>query len=311
MTGQPTHFLVRTAQGAPDPVGRHVADQARGFLGLETGRIDVMKVYTVFPSLTAEQIDRVLAGGIADAVGQEVLAEGELPTSDAAVFVAVDRLPGVTDDEGRTVVRVLRDILGDGARDRTMEAHTRTLYLIEAALPNDALHRLAEELVGNPLVHHLTYGALSDYTPPAVIHPEAAVPPVETIDLQRSDDELLALSSERLLSLDLAEMKAISAHFSSETVKVQRGVRGLPAEATDCELEILAQTWSEHCKHKEFSALIDFDDQDSGRQDVIDSLFDTYIKQTTGAVEDRLRTWGQDWLLKVFDDHARVVVEEL
>ena len=307
MTGHATHFLVRTATGAPDPVGRHVADEARGFLGIETGRIEAVKVYTVFPSLAPAQVERVLEGGIADAVGQEVLATDSLPMTEAAAFLAVDRLPGVTDDEGRTVVRVLHDILGDRPTDPRLEAHSRTVYLIEESLSGDDLRRLAEDLVGNPLVHHLTYGPLCDYAPPAVARPSATRPPAETIDLQGSDDELLALSSQRLLSLDLAEMKAISAHFASDAVKAQRRERGLPVEATDCELEILAQTWSEHCKHKEFSALIDFEDQDAGRHDVIDSLFDTYIKQTTRRVEDRLRSWGQNWLLKVFDDNAGVV----
>jgi phosphoribosylformylglycinamidine synthase len=55
----------------------------------------------------------------------------------------------------------------------------------------------------------------------------------------------MALSRERGLSLDLAELHAIAAHF-----------REVGREPTDVELETLAQTWSEHCSHKTFRARI-------------------------------------------------------
>ena len=35
-----------------------------------------------------------------------------------------------------------------------------------------------------------------------------------------------------------------------------RQARGLERAATDVELEMIAQTWSEHCKHKIFNATI-------------------------------------------------------
>lgn len=57
-----------------------------------------------------------------------------------------------------------------------------------------------------------------------------------------SDKQLLALSSKQLF-LNLEEMKLIQNYFK----KIGR-------EPTDCEVEILAQTWSEHCVHKTFKA---------------------------------------------------------
>ena len=47
------------------------------------------------------------------------------------------------------------------------------------------------------------------------------------------------------LSMDLAELHAVAAFY-----------RGIDREPTDVELETLAQTWSEHCSHKTFRALI-------------------------------------------------------
>jgi phosphoribosylformylglycinamidine (FGAM) synthase-like enzyme len=54
--------------------------------------------------------------------------------------------------------------------------------------------------------------------------------------------DCLSLSKDKLF-LNLEEMKIIQSYFE----KIKR-------DPTDCELETLAQTWSEHCAHKTFKA---------------------------------------------------------
>ncbi|MDD5750920.1 MAG: phosphoribosylformylglycinamidine synthase subunit PurL [Candidatus Peribacteraceae bacterium] len=67
---------------------------------------------------------------------------------------------------------------------------------------------------------------------------------VDTISLLTlSDEELHALSESRRLFLTTEEMRAIQTHF-----------RALQRDPTDCELEMIAQAWSEHCGHKTFKA---------------------------------------------------------
>ena len=127
---------------------------------------------------------------------------------------------------------------------------------------------------------------------------------VEEIDLAVSDEELVRISRERLLALSLAEMKVLQAYFAREDVRARRQQVGLGARATDVELEALAQTWSEHCKHKIFNAVIDYTDE-RGRQTVIDSLFDTYIKGATRSVRTELGE--RDWCVSVFNDNAGVI----
>ena len=68
---------------------------------------------------------------------------------------------------------------------------------------------------------------------------------------------------------------------------LERRTVGLDSNMTDAELECLAQTWSEHCKHKIFSSRIDYDDG-TGQRAIIDSLFDTYIKGSTKAVREQM-----------------------
>ena len=103
---------------------------------------------------------------------------------------------------------------------------------------------------------------------------------MEEIDLNVSDENLLAMSSDRVLALSLPEMKAIQAYLKNPAVVGARRKVGLGERITDVELEALAQTWSEHCKHKIFNAVIEYE-SGRGRQTVIDSLFKTYIKGST------------------------------
>src|ERR1051326_6177651 len=97
--------------------------------------------------------------------------------------------------------------------------------------------------------------------------------------LAASDSKLLDISRKGLLSLSLQEMKAIQAYFK----KVGR-------DPTDVELETLAQTWSEHCKHKTFSAIIEYEEKGRGSR-VYDNLLKATIMKATQEL-DRPWCWS-------------------
>lgn len=105
--------------------------------------------------------------------------------------------------------------------------------------------------------------------------------------LKMSDDELLRLSKDNSWALSLREMQIIQAHYQK-----------LGRVPTDVEIEMLAQTWSEHCKHKIFSAKIDYEDADQKLQ--INGLFREFIKQPTYEL-------NKPWAVSLFDDNAGVV----
>jgi phosphoribosylformylglycinamidine synthase len=128
--------------------------------------------------------------------------------------------------------------------------------------------------------------------------------PVREIDLDVSDAELLAISKEGMLALNLEEMKTIQAHAADPQVRQARARAGLGAKLTDAELEALAQTWSEHCKHKIFAARIEYEDGQGGRQ-TINSLFKSYIVRATQEV--RASQGAGDICLSVFKDNAGVI----
>ena len=123
------------------------------------------------------------------------------------------------------------------------------------------------------------------------------------MNLEVDDAALMRLSEEGLLALNLEEMQTIRDHYRDPQVQAARTALGLPPHApTDVELECLAQTWSEHCKHKIFAAHIHHRDEVTGEDTEIDSLFKTHIMRPTLDMQEEM-----PWLLSVFHDNSGVI----
>jgi phosphoribosylformylglycinamidine synthase len=123
------------------------------------------------------------------------------------------------------------------------------------------------------------------------------------MDLECDDATLEEISVNGLLALNVEEMQAIQAHYRDDTVRASRAAVGIvPNAPTDVELECLAQTWSEHCKHKIFASKIHHIDHETGEDTVIDSLFKTHIMTPTHDMQNDV-----DWLLSVFHDNSGVI----
>ena len=71
---------------------------------------------------------------------------------------------------------------------------------------------------------------------------------IKHIELLNADKtKLTQMSKKYLLSLNLAEMQTIQRYFQTKK-----------RNPTDVELETIAQTWSEHCKHKTLAGSVEF-----------------------------------------------------
>ncbi len=170
------------------------------------------------------------------------------------------------------------------------EVTTAVRYELDGKLSDVELHLLAEKLLSNPTIQHFSLGPIY----PQFGADAMASDQVETVAITGVDDETLQrISKERLLSLDLAEMRVI-----------QRFYRDAGREPTDVELETLAQTWSEHCVHKTFRARIDFTHEDAYgneiRREEIDGLLKQFIRAATEAV-------CPTWLYSAFVDDAGII----
>jgi phosphoribosylformylglycinamidine synthase len=98
---------------------------------------------------------------------------------------------------------------------------------------------------------------------------------------------LRAISRRYVLALNAEEMRTIRDHFRTLGRTPRLG-----------ELETLAQTWSEHCKHKTLTGPIDY--SEDGRTERIGNL----LKETVFAATTDL---DKDWCVSVFKDNAGVV----
>ena len=305
-----THTIQLTLKpGQHDGDGHRVAEAAARHLGLATGRVRSAALYTVRYPLTDGQLSDFATRCLADPVLHDVRLNELTAAPGFATYILVARRPGVTDDEGTSAQNALADLLNEPLDVHTQHIFSKKLYLLENDLPEADLRRIAEELLGNKLINWLEVGRVADgirdYTPRPGGGAEAITEVISLTGL--TDAALLQLSKDNIYALNLEEMLAVRDYFAAPATLAERQAAGLPADPTDCELEIIAQTWSEHCKHKEFSALINYRDLATGEEKQVDSLFKTYIKDATSEVDRQLRANGNDWLVKVFSDNAGAV----
>ncbi|MDH4469126.1 MAG: AIR synthase-related protein [Bacteriovoracaceae bacterium] len=108
------------------------------------------------------------------------------------------------------------------------------------------------------------------------------------------------ISDENHWALSTNELKVIKDFYHTPEIQAKRRSDGLPIDPTDIEMEVFAQTWSEHCKHKIFAAKIDY--QDSIEEFTVDGLFSTYIKAPTEELRKTI-----PWAISVFKDNAGIV----
>ncbi|MCE5228742.1 phosphoribosylformylglycinamidine synthase [bacterium] len=306
MTAQrPNRLEIGLKPGVTDARGEHVAHGASAHLGLPSLRVRTRDVMIFDVALSADELEAVTRE-FTDPVIQ-TSASPRLETDGAFDWmVIVGFKPGVTDNVGRTARAALIDILG--RKLAANEAvYTATSYLISGgSLSRKQAEALARDLLANTLIETIEVISPEEWAAgkPAIKVPKVSAKPerkVERVDLNVSDEELMKISSSRTLSLSLVEMQTIREHFASEASKAERKAAGLDERPTDVELEMLAQTWSEHCKHKIFNALIDYEDED-GSHRTIDSLFKSYVKAATDEVAKR-----RPWLVSVFHDNAGVI----
>jgi phosphoribosylformylglycinamidine synthase len=290
----------------PDPPGKRVRARIVEDLNIDVDDVRVVDVYTLRAHLNSNELARVRAELFTDPIIQESRTDAPL-VRDCGFVIEVGFLPGVTDNVGRTAVQGIADVLGRplGGPETVYKS---TQYLVSGRIDASDCERIAAGLLANPLIQRwavrsrdelLRAGGGSLLGLPIVTDRSDAR--ARAVNLDVPDEALVRISRDGLLALDLNEMRAIQAHYRKAEVRSDRAHLGLPDHPTDIELETLAQTWSEHCKHKIFAATIHYTD-DSGKTRVIRSLFDTYIKSTTS----RLRV-NADWLVSVFDDNAGII----
>ena len=202
--------------------------------------------------------------------------------------------PGVTDNSGRMAREALA-LVGLSAH----VASGQIFFIFDEEMSREDVAQLAREEWGNELIHTITVESWEEFTSSnRFVHPPFPLVnieegegggEVELISLEVGEDQLMALSQKHHWALTLEEMKAIRDDYRSQNRET------LP---TDVELEIIAQTWSEHCKHKIFAGDVTFE----GKK--IHGLFKTFIQ---GATEHIMKERQLPWAISLFKDNAGIV----
>ena len=205
------------------------------------------------------------------------------PPHDWAVEVGF--LPGVADNVGATAAQML------AALGAAQPVYSARLYLLTGV--DEAAARALAGAVANPLINRVTISNdIKDIHPfLPVVHLDHTGPAAVEINLEISDEDLIVLSSKGIedrgpLGLSLAALHAIRAHF-----------RALGRAPRDIEIEMLAQSWSEHCKHTIFASPID---------EIHDGLYRHYIKRATADI--RAAKGDADFCVSVFTDNAGGII---
>ena len=233
----------------------------------------------------------------------EYFSIGEVPAPDPFSFaIEIGYLPGVTDNLGRTVEETIEDCTSRKFKDG--EAVYSSLFIfLTGKLGRSDVERFARELY-NPLIERATLyenprGDASWVFPivvPKVDLHEAAR--ADEIDLNVSDAELLRISKKGIASPDGTRRGPLA--LSLEAMKIIRDYfRRLKRNPTDVELESLAQTWSEHCKHTIFNDPLD---------EVKEGIYRRYIKGATEKIrKQKTANRKQDFCVSVFKDNSGAI----
>lgn len=276
---------VKYKDNVPDPIGNSVKKRIHDFLGINVDNVLTVDCYNIDYDLSDEEIEKLSKNILCDPIIQTYSYKTPL-AKDFTFAVEVGFRPGVTDNVAKTAAEAIHDLLGINTT-----VFTSKQYLINGNITKEQATTIANKLLANDLIEK----AIIFDKPQTNIIPilpkvtDKTKPIINTYNLDVSDDKLMEISKKGVLALNLDEMKTIQSHFKK-----------LGRNPTDGELEILAQTWSEHCKHKIFNATIDYDE--NGKTRTIKSLFKNYIKRTTDEVAKRT-----DYLVSVFVDNSGVI----
>ncbi|NVN91891.1 MAG: phosphoribosylformylglycinamidine synthase subunit PurS [Desulfuromonadales bacterium] len=291
-----------------DARGERIKREIEHFLHLTIDEVRTIDVYTVDARLSREQLKQAAEGPFSDPVIQ--LWSIDLPLATCFDFaVEVGFRPGVTDNVGRTGREAVSYLTGQPFAEGEGVYHS-VQYLLKGSLTETDVERIATGLLCNTLIQRYAILPAREFIAkrgfPVTVPKVAGQAKAEVleIDLEVSDDELMRISKEGVLALTLDEMKIIQTHYRDAKVLEERAKVGLGSKPTDVELECLAQTWSEHCKHKIFAGTVQYEDEKGNKQE-IKSLFKSFIQRTTKEVREKMG--DKDFCLSVFKDNAGVI----
>jgi phosphoribosylformylglycinamidine synthase II len=265
------------------------------FPGIGLQSVAVAQLYTIDIDLSDSDITKV-AERLTNPLTEHYSLTDVLAPEPFSYAIEVGFLPGVTDNLGHTARETIEDATDRKFRDDESVYSSLLLFLTGPVSQDDA-EKMAQELY-NPLIERVNIfnGAQKEFpvvVPKVSMHASLRA---DEVDLDVGDEELAKIGKEGILnkdgtrrgplSLSLRALKTIRDHFKE-----------LGRDPTDVELESLAQTWSEHCKHMIFSDPLD---------EVKEGIYRRYIKGATEKI--RKQKGKKDFCVSVFKDNSGAIL---
>jgi phosphoribosylformylglycinamidine synthase len=276
--------------GRPDPLGdaAHAALLDRGFDHAPSVRSG--RGYLLPGHLDRQQVERIARELLADPVTEttRILAPGEA-AEDGQRTLVVRRLPGVADPEADSTRAALR--LLDVELSESDPVQSYRTYRVADEIQPEAFRDAGARALSNATIEQTLLG-----DEPVLPHPVPSPRPSSRQGvslLELDDDGLAAVSRERSMALSVLEMRAIQDFYRSEE-----------REPSDVELETIAQTWSEHCKHKTLTGPVRLLELDRDGELLRERNFENLLKET---VFEATRKLSPEWCWSVFKDNAGVI----
>ncbi|MBE7462454.1 MAG: phosphoribosylformylglycinamidine synthase subunit PurL [Planctomycetes bacterium] len=266
----------------PDPAGAGLAGEFKT-LGLPAPeRARTVRLYWLEGPFERAQMEAVARELFSDPVTERCAIDAPVyETNGQSVrSVEVVRKPGVMDP----VVGSIRKALADRGLHPTLIATGRKA-LFYGDLDHETLRLAGRRILANESIEEIHIDCA------APVHRIRGQAPfvLRMVPLRgKSDAELEQISKDGTLSLTLAEMKSIVAHYEL-----------LGRDPTDVELETIAQTWSEHCRHKTLKGCVEFTGPGGQKKRYENLLKETIVHAT--------ETVNHPACLSVFKDNAGVV----
>jgi len=234
------------------------------------------QVFYLLGNISQSEIIRVCEKLLTDLITQDYSINQPLEIEENKTWnVEITYNPGVTDPVEKSTLKGIRDM---GIRS-VSRIKTAKKYYISGALSGEEKKLIVEKILANKVIQHVVQPDEEIFSQSAKYQFK-----LSKVDLLNVDDDMLSkISRDGQLFLNLAEMKTIQDYFKK-----------LNRKPTDVELETLAQTWSEHCLHKTFCGLINYNGK------IIDNLLKNTIMKVT-------RDLNKPWCLSVFKDNSGVI----
>ena len=261
--------------------------------------INVVDVYTLNNNFNIDEVAKI-ASILTNPVSQEFFINNPAIKEGFDFALEIGFLPGVTDNVGNTAHECIQDLLKKDIEKNSV--FTSQILLIAGDFEEKEIKEIGDNLA-NKLIQRIHIKSKEkylqengmDYILPKVKLIEE--PKVSFVDLNISDEELIDLGKKGIknedgsrrgpLALDLDSIKVIKNYFLNKELRMP----------TDIELESIAQTWSEHCKHTIFANDID---------EIKGGIYKNYIKAATEKI--RKEKGERDFCVSVFKDNSGAII---